>query len=85
MSDDKYSRNVSMQCSTCGGTAFEFEDKGGPYTCKGCDRIYTREELLRENGGRIESEVDEVKGEIVKDLRDTLRKSFSGSKFIKFK
>jgi hypothetical protein len=85
MDDDKYSRRVSMQCSTCGGTAFEYDDESGPYRCTGCDRTFTREELLRENGERIENEVDEVKGEIVKDLRDKLRSGFSGSKHIKFK
>ena len=85
MSDDKYSRRVSMQCSTCGSSAFEYEDESGPYRCKACDRSYSREELLRENGGRIESELDDVKSEIVRDLRETLRKTFSSSKHIKFK
>ena len=85
MDEDKYSRRVSMQCSTCGGTAFEYENDSGPYRCTGCDRTFTREELLRENGGRIEGEVEKVKGEIVKDLRDKLHSALAGSKYIKLK
>ena len=85
MADDKYSRSVSMQCSTCGGTRFEFEGKAGPYRCVGCDRTFTREELMRENGGRVDDEVEAMKGEIVKDLRAHLHKAFSGSKHIRFK
>ena len=42
-----------------------------------------------ENGATIEAQVDEVKKEIVtdmqKELNDRLRKSFSGSKYIKIK
>jgi transposase-like protein len=85
MDADKYSGRVSMQCSTCGGTAFEYESGDGPYRCKGCDRTFTRDELLWENGGRIESEVQEVKSDIVNDLRSELRNAFSTSKYIKFK
>jgi uncharacterized Zn finger protein (UPF0148 family) len=85
MSDDKFSRQVTMQCPTCGGTQFAFENKAGPFRCVGCDRTFQREELMRENGHRIDDELEAMKGEVVKDLRDRLRKSLSGSKHFTIK
>lgn len=89
MASDKFSRRVSMQCSTCGGTQFEYDADTGPYRCVECDRWFEREELLRENGRIIESEVGEMAidvGNYARDeLRKSLRKAFSGSKHIKFK
>ncbi len=80
---DEFSRSISFQCSTCGGTQFAFEDKAGPFRCVGCDRTFAREELMNENGRRVGDEVEAMKGEIVRDLRDQLSKAFSGSKYIK--
>lgn len=71
-----YSRTVSMQCSTCGGADFEFEDEDSPVRCVGCDRIFMREELVRENGARIESEVEDVKAQLVADIRKDFSKIF---------
>ena len=90
MDAEKYNRSIALHCSTCGGTDFEYDKaEGGPIRCTSCDREFTRGELIRENGATIEAQVDEVKKEIVsdmqKDLHDRLRKSFSGSKYIKFK
>lgn len=86
---EKYSRSIKLLCSTCGNGDFEFEDEAGPLRCTSCDRVFTRDELIRENGEIIESEMDEVKAEILgdvkKELSDSLRKAFSGSKYIKFK
>jgi uncharacterized Zn finger protein (UPF0148 family) len=75
-----YSQSVSMQCSTCGGGKFEFEDDNSPVRCVGCDRIYTREELTRENGARVDSEFDGMKAEIVADITQDFRKMFKNSK-----
>ena len=73
---NEYSRSVSMQCSTCGGTDFEFEDSDGPVRCTGCDRTYDRQELIRENGERIDPHIDEMKSEIMSDVRKDLSKMF---------
>ncbi len=73
---DNYSRSVSMQCSTCGGSEFEFGDENGPIRCNGCDRLYSREELKRENGERIEAELDVMKAEVFADVRKDLGKMF---------
>lgn len=89
MKDGDFTRSVSMQCSTCGGTKFEHETKMGPFRCVGCDRTFTREELLRENGRLIDNEVDEMAADIGKHIRDalqkSLRKALSGSKYFKLK
>jgi DNA-directed RNA polymerase subunit RPC12/RpoP len=71
-----YSRPVSMQCSTCGGTEFEFDEDGGPIRCTGCDRIYAKDELIKENGGRIDQHVEEMKSDIMKDVRKDLSDMF---------
>lgn len=89
MAGSNFDRSVSMQCSTCGGTQFEYEAETGPFRCVGCDRSFTREELMRENGGLIDNEVGEMAAEVGKHARDELRKSLrkalSGSKHFKLK
>jgi uncharacterized Zn finger protein (UPF0148 family) len=89
MAGSNFDRSVSMQCSTCGGTQFEYEVETGPFRCAGCDRSFTREELMRENGGLIDNEVGEMAAEVGKHARDELRKSLrkalSGSKHFKLK
>jgi uncharacterized Zn finger protein (UPF0148 family) len=88
---EKYSRSIAMQCPTCGNTDFKYdsEDNSGPIECNSCNRVMTREELMTENGAHIEAHLEELKKDVVKDVRDdlsaTLRKAFSGSKYIKIK
>lgn len=71
-----YSHSISMQCSTCGGEAFEFEGDEGPVRCVGCDRTYTREDLMRENGARIDTDIADMKAEIFSDMRKDVSKMF---------
>lgn len=91
MEANKYSRSIRLICPTCASTDFEYDKDtdGGPIRCASCDRVLSREELIRENGEIIEVEVSEVKNEIIdditKDFRDSMRKAFSGSKHIKFR
>lgn len=89
MDADKYHRTVTLLCPTCGHKDFEHEGDDGPVRCVTCDRSFTREELIRENGEVIEAELDEMKAEVLRDatkeLRDTLRNAFRGSKHIRFK
>jgi hypothetical protein len=89
MDAEKYNRSITLRCSTCAGSDFEFEDAAGPLRCTSCDRVFSREELIAENGEIIEAEVAEVKaellGDVTKELRDSFRKAFSGSKHIRFR
>jgi hypothetical protein len=71
-----YSRSVSMQCSTCGGTQFEFGEDDGLSRCTGCDRIYARAELIRENGARIDGQIEEMGADVFKDVKKDLSKMF---------
>ena len=81
MGSEKYERSVTMVCPTCGNKDFEHGDDGGPLRCRSCDRIFTRDELIKENGAIIDAEVNEIKEEVLNDLK----KVFASSKFIKFK
>ena len=89
MADDRFSKSISTQCSTCGGTQFEHEAETGPFRCVGCDRTFTREELLRENGLLIDNEIGEMADDAGKnareELRKSLRKAVSSSKHFKLK
>ncbi len=89
MDAEKYRRSISLLCPTCGEKDFEHGIGDGPLRCLNCNSSFTREELIRENGDIIEAEVDEVKAEILKDVkqefRNTLKNAFKGSKHIKFK
>lgn len=89
MDDRKYSKSITMVCSTCGSGDFEHEDEDGSYRCVSCDRVFTREELMRENSHIIDASVDQTGAEMLKDAaKETtsiLRRTFSGSKNIRFK
>ncbi len=89
MDGESYSRSVKMICATCASSDFEFEGDEGPYRCVSCDRAFTREELIGENGHIIEAEVSEMGAEVLeraqKEISDMLQKAFSGSKDIKFR
>lgn len=63
-----YTQSVSMICSTCGGTDFLIEQDDSPVRCANCDRVFSRDELTRENGVKIDSAVDDLKKEIMADI-----------------
>lgn len=93
METEKYNRNVNLFCPTCGSTHFEYET-GVEETieivkCASCGRPLTRDELLNENSENIHEHLSELKEEVTKDIakeiKDTLRKAFSGSKNIRIK
>lgn len=81
------SRAVTLHCQTCAGVDFEHdpENLDAPITCAGCGRIYSREELIAQNGEIIETSVDEVRAEIVADVRKHLQDAFRGSKYFKIR
>lgn len=92
MDAEKYNRSVTLICPTCGCDQFEYDDSSEPVVhmkCARCQREFTRDELIEANRENVSEHVKEMKGEIVKDvakeLRDSLKKAFSGSKSIKFR
>ncbi len=89
MNSKHYDRSVSLLCSTCGNAEFKHDGDQGPVTCGSCGRVFTREELIQENGAIIEGEIDQMKAEIIKDakreFREAMKNAFKGSKNIQFK
>lgn len=74
---NNYSKDIPMQCSTCAGLEFKFDDDNSLAQCVRCDRTFTREELIRENGARIESEVEVMKARVAKDIHHKIKTIFS--------
>lgn len=92
MDAEKYSCSVALLCPTCGGDQFEFEGNDEileSARCIGCDRAFTKDELIEENSENINEHAKdmgrEISRDIAKELRGTLKKAFRGSKHIKFK
>lgn len=89
----KYDRNITLQCPTCGGMQFEFDDDidegNAKIQCISCDREMTKDELIHENSENIEVHASEVGKEVLDDLakemKKSLKKAFRGSKNIKIK
>jgi hypothetical protein len=89
---DKYARSVQLQCPTCGCEQFESDAEEGTMasvTCASCGRAFTKDELIELNSENISTHVEEIKtaaaADAVKEMRDTLRRAFAGSKTITFK
>lgn len=87
MATPNLDRSVEMICQTCAGTQFlhDPENFETPIQCAGCNRVYTREELLAENGERLEIELDEMKKEMADYARKRFREAFRGLKHFKVK
>ena len=92
MDSEKYNRSVNLSCPTCGNSLLETQDDGQEneiIRCPLCNRTMTKEELIHENGENINANLEEMKEEVIKDLdkelRDMLKKTFKGSKYIKVK
>ena len=91
MDADNYTRSIPLNCPTCGSTQFcgANEEASALVTCASCGRTLTSDELLRENSENIAEHVEEVKVQVVKDvskqLQDSLKKAFKGSKNIRIK
>ena len=73
---DSYDRSMRLQCPTCGGEGFEQEDDKPDVRCVRCDRVITKDELREANGPRIETEVDEIKAEVLRDVKADFAKIF---------
>lgn len=79
----KHNRSVGLRCSTCGGGDFRRDAsvEDGPIECGSCGRVFTKDELIRENGEIIHRAADEMKADVFADIRGQLRNAFRNSKF----
>lgn len=73
---DSYDRSMSMQCPTCGGESFEHNENLPDVRCVRCGLTMTKAELREANGARIEEELDDLKAEVIKDVKADLTKIF---------
>ena len=84
-------RKVAMRCPVCGNDQFESLDVEhtdliyASWTailrCSDCSAVYTKDELLAENGEAIEIAVDEIAAEVMKDFENELKKAMKKWKF----
>ena len=93
MNPDKYERQVTLLCPTCGCTDFEIlkgtEEKIDLVRCSSCGRKLSKEEIMNENSENLEEHLNEVgkqvKDDLVKEMQKKLRDAFKGNKHIKFR
>ena len=93
MNLDKYSRQVSLICPTCGNDQFSYDDDKGDapqiMTCAACRRETTKDDLIVDNGETITAHSEEMGEQIVKDIagdfRKQLQRAFRDSKHIKIR
>jgi len=87
MRQEKYNTSILTLCPTCGGQTFKREDDidNIPVECTGCNRKLSIDELISENDGAIQEELQKVKKRITADLKASLLKQFKNSKYIRIK
>ena len=78
------SRNVKLYCDVCGNDQFSIIDdidcelKDAPnetkMQCSDCGKIFTKAELMELNQGVIETNIEEIKSEAIKELDRELAK-----------
>ena len=85
MDSEKYSRQITLTCPTCGASSFETtgESEGDVAicTCTSCGRSLSKDELIEFNSENLQAHVDEVKKMVVEDITKEFRKIFSGTTF----
>jgi predicted RNA-binding Zn-ribbon protein involved in translation (DUF1610 family) len=90
MTDDKYDRSISLNCPTCGGTEFEYESESVdndsmPIKCPSCGFTTTKSDLIAANGENIEANVEDIKEQFLKEVKQSLSDAFKGNNFFKLK
>lgn len=86
MNSDKYGRSVGLNCPTCGGDQFEYDEvEVTLVTCASCEREMTKEELIDENSENIQANVAEVTQEIKKDFEKQIKDIFKNNKNFRLK
>ncbi len=87
----EYDKSITLICTTCGDSNFEYNEDKSWIKCKRCEREYNGgyEELVELNQERIDNQIDSIKDEVKKDLQkdlnNMLKKVFKGNKNIKIR
>ena len=79
-------RQIELLCGTCGNNMFEILDSNhkdlfdmpdnSEVKCSYCGRIYTKDELLQDNEGLINSNINDVILEFTRNLENELKRVF---------
>ncbi len=87
MTQGKYDRSIELHCPTCSSTQFEYDEhqESAAMLCTCCGLSLSRTDLITANGENIGVHVEQVKREVVDDLKKKLQQSFKGSKLFKVK
>ena len=78
---DKF-RNVELVCSICGCNDFVLDQNlqempdDQVIKCADCGKIYTKAELIAENLGRIDANINEMVDDALKDIKKVIKKNF---------
>ena len=77
-------KSVKLLCPVCGNKMFEdlnenVDDLSNNeflrYRCANCNRIFTKRELLDENKELMDSAIEEMKDDAIKEIMKELKKS----------
>jgi len=79
---EKYSRKIELVCPVCGGKLFQYdvEDDNEPLKCILCNTEFNKQEIQDRNMENIDANMDELKKEIIDDVRDEFRSIIKGIK-----
>lgn len=73
MNPEKYNRKIALLCPTCGCDQFaheqEIDETIEVVKCASCGRELTKDDLIQENSENLSAHVDEVKKEVLQDIR----------------
>lgn len=74
---DKYNRSINLLCPTCGSEQFEYDEEDMSLVkCASCERVITKDDLIKENNENVQTNVDEVKKEIKNDIEKKFKHIF---------
>lgn len=86
MEDEKI--NVRLRCATCGDdSSFIFSEDKTYVKCSRCEREYRggKDELIEYNQELINSEIENIKYEVINDIQNKLKQTFRGNKNFKIR
>lgn len=80
MDAEKYDRNITLLCPTCGNEQFAYEagvdEAIEVVKCLSCGREIKKDELIHENSENISAHVDEVKKKVIEDIGKQFKNIF---------
>lgn len=78
MLKNNYNKNVQLECATCGGQDFEFNDDKTYIKCNTCEREYLGgyDELVEYNQRKINQTLEDVKHKVKHDVEQAFKDMF---------